>query len=100
MTVTVDLPPDIQGAILARANAGGWPLADTIVALLRDTVQDPRPARRPVTPVRKLDPGLYPDDGPIDEITYQPVPLPLAGTAAVRFVLAGQLTPPVLSDAE
>lgn len=99
MTVTVNLPTDLEHALAARAVAGGYPLSDAIVDLLRDTVGPGRQTRT-TPPVRRLDPGLYPDDEPAEDGTYQAVPLPLVGTAAARFVPAGPLTPAVVPDGE
>jgi hypothetical protein len=102
MTISMDLPDDLAAALRARAAAGGQDLPDLLIRLLRSTVgADRANGAVPAAPLPpRLEPGVYAeDDLPAGEdAAYSPVPLPTVGTARVRFVSAGRLTPPALAD--
>ena len=55
MTVTLDLPPNIEQAYLAEAQAKGVPLAD----LVREVLIARQPARPPVETVFEQGLGLF-----------------------------------------
>ena len=66
MTVTLDIPADLQGTLLARAAMNGSNMEETIVILLRDNVIAHGSSQQPLMPPQRLSPGLYPDEaGPM-----------------------------------
>ena len=101
MTVTVDLPADLQGHLLARAAVSGRNVEEMIVILLRDTVASLDSTERSPMPPQRLDPGVYPDDdGVTGEVTYQPVSFSPAGAVTAHLIPAGRLIPATFPEAE
>lgn len=94
MTLTIELPTDLEVALRARAVQGGGDLPELVVGLLRGTT------RTAASPVPRLLPGPYPDESDAaDGASYQPVPLPAVRSVTARFVPAGTLAPtPLAAD--
>jgi hypothetical protein len=88
MTIQLDLPQDLERAVRRRAEASGREVGPWLVGFLEETVMvnDER--------IPRLEPSAYPDEGIGDEVDYRPVVFPVVGTAKVRFVADGRLTPP------
>src|SRR5262245_17455774 len=105
MTISLNLPADLEAALRARAAASGHDLPDLLIRLLQTTVGLKRPngaGDHPASSPPPLEPGVYRDEALTAgaEEMFQAVPLPQVGTASVRFVPAGRLTPSTLDDAE
>ena len=100
MTVTLDIPADLQGTLLARAAMNGSNMEEMIVILLRDSVISPGSNQRPQMQPQRLEPSVYPDDAGADDPAYQPVPLSPVGTVMAHLIPAGRLMPATFPTAE
>ncbi len=69
MSVTIDLPPDIEASLAAQAAARGMPLADHLRHLIEEQAGAPRPA--PKTPEERVklwrDVSGLPDTKPLSD---------------------------------
>ncbi|HEV3438435.1 MAG TPA: hypothetical protein VG122_13820 [Gemmata sp.] len=100
MTVTLDIPADLQGTLLARAAMNGSNMEETIVILLRDSVISPGSSQQPVMPLKRLEPSVYSDEIEADDSTYQPVPFSPVGAVIAHLIPAGRLMPATFPNAE
>jgi len=100
MTVTLDLPADLQGKILARAAMNGSNVEEMIVILLRESVVPSNGSQRLLVSPQPLQPGIYPDEAIPDVADYRPVPLSNAGVVTAHLIPAGRLMPATFPDTE
>jgi hypothetical protein len=106
MTITLDLPEDLERAIRTRTGVSAGGLPDALLTLLRSSVGGPGgngPHVPPATPM-PLQPTPYPDDEPLgllaDGAGYAAVPFPVVGRVEARYTLGEPLTPTALPDDE
>jgi hypothetical protein len=100
MTITVNLPADLQDSLLAHAAASGLNLEDEILTLLRDTMILHNSDKRSPPTLQRLEPGVFPDETLADDFSYQSVPFPLIGTVSSDLKLDGRLIPSTLPVSE
>ena len=100
MTVTLDIPADLQGILLARAAMNGRNMEETIVILLRDSVISSGSSQSLVMLPQRLQPSVYLDEGGVDDSAYQPVPLSPVGAVMAHLIPAGRLMPVTFPSAE
>lgn len=106
MTITLDLPEDLERAIRTRTGVGEGGLPDALLTLLRSSVGassgNGQPAPR-ATPL-PLEPTPYPENEPlellVDGAGYEAVPFPVVGRVEARFTAGEPLTPTALPDNE
>lgn len=103
MTITLDLPGDLEQAIRMRADESGHDVSNTVISLLRHSMSSGNGRVYPLEPL-PLIPAPYPDDEPLgllsDEVGYEAVPLAVAGELKARFVAGGDLIPTPIPDDE
>lgn len=106
MTITLDLPEDLERAIRTRTGVSEGGLPDALLTLLRSSVggmsgngqQVPRATPMP------LEPTPYPENEPLGRLAdgagYEAVPFPVVGRVEARFTVGEPLSPTALPDNE
>jgi hypothetical protein len=100
MTLTLDLPADLQEALLSRASVSGSNVEEMIVNLLRDGVCPLGSSQGSPISVQRLKPGVFPEEIVVDDSTYQSLPLSPVGVVTAHLIPAGQLVPATFLDTE
>ncbi len=81
VTVSLDIPADLQGTLHASAAMNGSNVEETIVVLLRDSVSSPASKLVPM-PTQRLEPSVYPDEPITDDLDYQSIPFSPVGVVS------------------
>jgi hypothetical protein len=100
MTITLELPADIEGQLLDEASSKGRDIQSAIVAILRNRFETSQTEHALSSLPRRHTPGIYPDEPLLEDSAYRPVPGKSAGSVKVRFIHGGRLSPAIVPDTE
>jgi hypothetical protein len=103
MTITLKIPADLEGSILACAALNGNKVEDAILTLLRSSVGSSPLIQKMITmSSKRLEPAIYSDEplGTDTDFDYRPVPFKSVGTAIARPTTVGRLSPTSYPDVE
>jgi hypothetical protein len=99
MTVTLELPADLQATLLARATMIHCNMEEMIVTLLRDSISLDKNQRSEAL-IQQLEPGAYPEEYTADDSAYQSVPFKSVGFVTTQLIPVGRLMPATFPETE